>query len=106
MGFLGDIFSPVFMNKVKPKKYLGQHFLKDQNIARKIATSLTGHMDYHTVVEVGPGTGVLTRFLIEQDFDSWFIEIDKESVEYLRKTYPQISSRIIDFLLYLFTRFL
>ncbi|MFC2126075.1 16S rRNA (adenine(1518)-N(6)/adenine(1519)-N(6))-dimethyltransferase RsmA [Bacteroidota bacterium] len=88
------------MYNIKPKKYLGQHFLKDHNIARKIAASLTGHTGYHTVIEIGPGTGVLTRYLIEQDFDFWFIEIDNESVSYLQKTYPQISSHIIkdDFL--------
>ena len=83
------------MYNVKPKKYLGQHFLKDQNIARKIASSLSGHLGYETVVEVGPGTGMLTRFLLDMDFDCWFIEIDNESVNYLQKTYPHISSQII-----------
>lgn len=88
------------MQKVRPKKFLGQHFLKDHNIARKIVDSLTLHTGYSRVIEIGPGTGVLTKFLIDRDLDCWFVEIDRDSVSYLQDTYPQISSRIIqdDFL--------
>lgn len=72
--------------EVRPKKYLGQHFLKDLNIAQKIANSLTGYGDYKQIAELGPGTGVLTQFLLNHDYAPiHLIEIDKESVDYLRK---------------------
>jgi len=68
---------------VKPKKHLGQHFLKDLNIARKIADSIAGDTDY--ILEVGPGTGVLSRFLKERFGDKLFVaEVDQESVDYLQ----------------------
>ncbi len=69
---------------VKPKKYLGQHFLRDQNIAEKIAGSLTGFGGYHSILEIGPGTGVLTRFLVNRPEKLTVVEVDSESVEYLR----------------------
>ncbi|WP_339786389.1 16S rRNA (adenine(1518)-N(6)/adenine(1519)-N(6))-dimethyltransferase RsmA [uncultured Imperialibacter sp.] len=85
------------MDRVRPKKHLGQHFLKDQNIARKIAESLTLHGDYKTVLEVGPGTGVLTQFLIDKkEFQLYVSEIDKESVAYLQKHFASLEGRIID----------
>ncbi|MBM3420529.1 MAG: ribosomal RNA small subunit methyltransferase A [Bacteroidetes bacterium] len=72
------------MQLVRPKKRLGQHFLKDRNIAAKIALSLTGN-GYSSVIEVGPGTGVLTEFLLARRFDRFVAaEIDHESVEYLK----------------------
>lgn len=85
--------------KVKPKKHLGQHFLKDLNIAKKIADSLTGK-GYKKVLEIGPGTGVLTRFLLEKDFEISVVEIDLESITYLEKHFPKLNDRIIstDFL--------
>ena len=83
------------MSEVRPKKYLGQHFLKDQNIAEKIASSLTGHMGYVNVLEIGPGTGILTKYLINENYHCRFIEIDKESVLFLKNKYPQIASDII-----------
>jgi len=55
------------MGKVQPKKNLGQHFLKDKNIAAKIAASLTGE-GYRSVLEIGPGMGILTSFLVEEIF--------------------------------------
>lgn len=77
---------------VRPKKFLGQHFLKDQNIAEKIALSLTGHTGYHQVLEVGPGTGVLTQFLLNQAaYSTTVIEVDDESVAYLQKHYPDLA---------------
>ncbi len=85
---------------VKPKKHLGQHFLKDLNIARKIAGTLK-NSGYNKILEIGPGTGVLTRFLLEKkDKDIWVNELDKESVEYLQKNFPQLKDKIItgDFL--------
>jgi len=87
------------MNFVKPKKYLGQHFLKDQNIARKIVNSLTS--ENSTILEIGPGTGVLTKFLFEKNERNVFlIEIDIESYEFLIAQHPEYKSNIIhaDFL--------
>lgn len=84
---------------VKAKKHLGQHFLKDQNIAKRIADALTGE-GYDGVLEIGPGTGVLTKFLIPRFEDLTVIELDRESVAYLNENYPSLKNRIIggDFL--------
>ena len=81
---------------VRPKKYLGQHFLRDKNIAAKIVDSLqsTGL----PVLEIGPGTGVLTELLIKKDFDFSVIEIDKESIEYLHQHFPALKIIEGDFL--------
>lgn len=79
---------------VKAKKSLGQHFLKDLKIARKIVDSLNVE-ETHDVMEVGPGTGVLTQFLIEDvRINLNVAEIDKESVEYLKENYPQLGERL------------
>jgi 16S rRNA (adenine1518-N6/adenine1519-N6)-dimethyltransferase len=88
---------------VRAKKHLGQHFLRDENIARKIAESLKHTDRYKTVLEVGPGMGVLTKYLLaNENFETWVVEIDRESVAYLEENYPQLKSRIIskDFLRY------
>jgi 16S rRNA (adenine1518-N6/adenine1519-N6)-dimethyltransferase len=82
------------MGKVQPKRNLGQHFLKDMEIARKITASLTGE-GYNTVLEVGPGMGVLTGFLMERGFSDFrVIEIDNESVHYLQEHFPELKSII------------
>ena len=82
------------MNKVRAKKGLGQHFLKDKNIASRIAESLTGE-GYDSVLEIGPGMGILTGFLLERKFkDFRVIEIDNESVHYLEANYPQLKNTI------------
>ena len=82
------------MNKVRAKKSLGQHFLKDRNIAEKIASSLTG-VGYASVIEIGPGMGVLTGFLINRNFaDFRVIEIDNESVHYLEANFPDLKNII------------
>lgn len=87
---------------VRPKKFLGQHFLKDQNIALRIVEGLEIPAGKVTpVLEIGPGMGVLTRFLLEKkNMDLHVIEIDRESVEYLKKEFPSLKGRIIsgDFL--------
>jgi 16S rRNA (adenine1518-N6/adenine1519-N6)-dimethyltransferase len=81
------------MSFVRPKKNLGQHFLKDRNIARKIVDSLSSATP--DVLEVGPGTGVLTDFLLQRtELNLHVIEIDRESVEYLNSNYPALSGRI------------
>ncbi len=81
------------MNKIRAKKRLGQHFLRDHNIARKIVDSL-GKNDLD-VLEIGPGTGVLTQFLLQNsDLNLHLIEVDIESVEYLREKYPGLKDKI------------
>lgn len=72
---------------VKAKKYLGQHFLNDENIAKKIADSISNG-DYQNIVEIGPGMGVLTKYLLQTKTKVTVFEIDKESVEYLEKVFP------------------
>lgn len=76
------------MQKVRPKKSLGQHFLNDNNIARKIAESLTGN-NITDIVEVGPGMGVLTQFFVDRKECFHAVEIDEESVLYLKNKYPE-----------------
>ena len=86
---------------MRAKKHLGQHFLKDLNIAQRIVDGLSGHGGYDRVLEIGPGMGVLTQFLLpKNNFDTYVIEIDTESVAYLEKHYPNLAPRIIagDFL--------
>jgi len=87
------------MKKVYPKKNLGQHFLKDRAIAKKISESLTGE-GYSSVLEIGPGMGILTDFLVRREFaDFRVIEIDNESVHYLRTNFPELEKIITgDFL--------
>ena len=84
---------------VKAKKYLGQHFLKDEQIAQNIANSLT-EKGYENVLEIGPGMGVLTKYLLKKKFTTHVIEIDTESVAYLKVHYLNLADRIIskDFL--------
>ena len=67
------------MKQVRAKKYLGQHFLNDLNVAQKITDSLS-YQDYKTILEIGPGMGVLTQYLLKKDSEIYVIEIDKESV--------------------------
>ena len=83
------------MSKVKAKKHLGQHFLKDLGIARDIAHCLSLN-NYSKVLEVGPGMGVLTQFLIPLDTETFVIEIDKESISYLKKYYPELDNHLIE----------
>ena len=74
---------------VKAKKHLGQHFLTDENIAKKIANSLH-FSEYDKVLEVGPGMGVLTKYLLEKETKTFVAEIDTESIAYLKEHYPQL----------------
>ena len=80
------------MNNVKPKKYLGQHFLTDHNIAKKISDTLD-FKKYDDVIEVGPGKGILTKEIIKKKIP-FVIEIDKESVKYLKINFPELKNRI------------
>lgn len=82
-------------NQVKAKKHLGQHFLKDENIAKKIADTLS-FTGYDNVLEIGPGMGVLTKYLLNKDITTHVIEIDSESVVYLKKHYPNLADHIYE----------
>jgi 16S rRNA (adenine1518-N6/adenine1519-N6)-dimethyltransferase len=87
-------------DKVRAKKHLGQHFLNDENIAKKIVDSLSAE-GYSKVLEIGPGMGVLTKFLVkEPKLDVSVIDIDRESIAYLENHFPELKGKIIsaDFL--------
>ncbi|MCC8170286.1 MAG: 16S rRNA (adenine(1518)-N(6)/adenine(1519)-N(6))-dimethyltransferase RsmA [Parabacteroides sp.] len=83
------------MRSVKPKKALGQHFLKDLDVARRIAGTLSDCLSV-PVLEIGPGMGVLTRFLLEEGHDLYVVEVDRESVDYLTQYFPELQGRIIE----------
>jgi len=86
---------------VKPKKHLGQHFIKDETICQRIADEIKPEGRFKKVLEVGPGMGALTKYLLMRtDFETSVIEIDRESVEYLNGYFPQLKERIFssDFL--------
>jgi len=81
--------------QVIPRKSLGQHFLKDRNIARKIVGSLTLN-GYGHILEIGPGTGVLSEFLMAiPGMDVKYVEVDPAAVAFLRETYPGAKDRIV-----------
>lgn len=86
---------------VKAKKHLGQHFLKDESVAKNIADTLN-LVGYENVLEIGPGMGVLTKYLLEKPVTTYVVEIDTESVDYLNENYPKLKDKIIakDFLKY------
>jgi len=80
---------------VRPKKHLGQHFLTDLNIAHKVVESL--HYPVENVIEVGPGTGILTEFLIKKPIAKFYlVEIDRESAEFLRQKFPEIAPHLLE----------
>jgi 16S rRNA (adenine1518-N6/adenine1519-N6)-dimethyltransferase len=83
--------------KVRPKKHLGQHFLRDLDASKRIADLLSGHGNYETVLEIGPGMGVLTQFILpKSEYTTYVIEIDRESVAYLKVNFPTLEGRIIE----------
>ena len=85
------------MSLVKAKKHLGQHFLTDKNIAEKIVNSLHSTDKYNQVLEVGPGMGVLSDFLLRKtELEIFMIDIDTESFQYLDKKYPNLGERLIN----------
>jgi 16S rRNA (adenine1518-N6/adenine1519-N6)-dimethyltransferase len=84
------------MEKVKPKKHLGQHFLIDLSIAERIAAQVTGHGGVKQLLEIGPGMGVLTDYLLKGDLDVNLIEIDRESIAYLYQKYPSLQEKVIE----------
>jgi 16S rRNA (adenine1518-N6/adenine1519-N6)-dimethyltransferase len=85
------------MSLVRAKKHLGQHFLTDKNIASKIVDSLRPEGRYTQVLEVGPGMGVLSDFLLQKTaYQTYLIDIDTESYTFLQKKYPQLKQRLIN----------
>ena len=85
----------LFRSTVKPKKALGQHFLTDLQIAERIADTLS-EFKHLPVLEIGPGMGVLTQFLLDKGYDLTVVELDRESVAYLGEHFPQLQGRILD----------
>ncbi|MDR3252660.1 MAG: 16S rRNA (adenine(1518)-N(6)/adenine(1519)-N(6))-dimethyltransferase RsmA [Tannerella sp.] len=83
------------MTIIRPKKSLGQHFLKDLGIAKRIAQTLSAYRGL-PVLEVGPGTGVLTRFLLDEGHDLSVVEIDRASIAYLERHLPELAGRIYE----------
>lgn len=83
------------MTLVRPKKFLGQHFLKDLDIARRIADTLDDCANV-PIIEVGPGMGVLTQYLIEKNRELTVVELDRDSVPYLNEHYPSLKGHIIE----------
>jgi len=89
------------MSSVRAKKHLGQHFLNDKNAAQRIVDALTPSLGFKQVLEVGPGMGVLSDFLLQNEqYETFLIDVDDESIEFLADKYPQLGDRLIhgDFL--------
>lgn len=83
------------MNNIKPKKFLGQHFLTDPHIAKAIADTVDA-CPHIPILEVGPGTGVLTQYLLQKGRSFKAIELDRESVPYLHTHFPQLQEGLIE----------
>lgn len=80
---------------VRAKKHLGQHFLKDASVSQRISDALPDSDDFELALEIGPGMGALTQFLLKrEDFDTEVVEIDRESVEYLEEHFPNLNGKI------------
>ena len=84
--------------KVVPKKHLGQHFLKDVQICKRIADAVLIYESNQNVLEIGPGTGALTQFLVEKKFTLVAYEVDRESIQYLTLHYPNLKLKQRDVL--------
>lgn len=86
-----------FQHPVRAKKHLGQHFLNDMDAAQSIVDALSGHDGYRDVLEIGPGTGVLSDLIFKrEEFRTVLLDIDKESIEHLHKKYPFKNDQIIE----------
>ncbi|WP_099365515.1 16S rRNA (adenine(1518)-N(6)/adenine(1519)-N(6))-dimethyltransferase RsmA [Sphingobacterium sp. 1.A.4] len=89
------------MGSVRAKKHLGQHFLNDKNAAQRIVDALIPSLGFNQVLEVGPGMGVLSDFLLQNtNYETFLIDVDDESIEFLADKYPELGNRLIhgDFL--------
>ena len=83
------------MKAVRAKKFLGQHFLINEEIARRI-TDLISNKHNKNILEIGPGMGVLTKYLQEKDIHLRLVEIDRESVLYLTNKFPELKDNIFE----------
>lgn len=82
---------------VKAKKHLGQHFLIDKTVSKRIADQFQAHRGCNKVLEIGPGMGALTTYLLEKETNElWVMDIDKESIVYLNSNFPQLENKIIE----------
>ncbi|MFT6921191.1 MAG: 16S rRNA (adenine1518-N6/adenine1519-N6)-dimethyltransferase [Crocinitomicaceae bacterium] len=81
---------------VRAKKHLGQHFLTDKSICERIAHQYTKSNDCTKVLEIGPGMGALTEYLLEMDLDLWAMEIDYDSVPYIQEHFPKMKGKVIE----------
>ncbi len=81
---------------VKAKKHLGQHFLTDKNICQKIANQYQKSRGCKKVLEIGPGMGALTEFLLKNDLDVWAMDVDTESIDYLKKNFPTLEGKLLE----------
>ena len=90
---------------VKPKKHLGQHFLLDDSVSKRIASSISCFSENIKVLEIGPGTGALSKYLLAENKNVIAYEIDRESVDYLAANFPDLEVRKEDFLKLDFTEF-
>lgn len=100
-GVLDISFLTLHMSTVRAKKHLGQHFLNDKNAAKRIVDALDPSLGFTKVLEVGPGMGVLSDFLLQQTaYETYLIDIDDESIEFLADKYTELGDRLIhgDFL--------
>lgn len=97
------------MNRVRAKKHLGQHFLNDKNTAKRIVDGLRPELGFRQVLEVGPGMGVLSDYLLgnPETYETFLVDIDEESIDFLSGRYPALGERLIhaDFLRLDFDRF-
>lgn len=96
------------MSTVRAKKHLGQHFLNDKNAAQRIVEALTPSLGFSQVLEVGPGMGVLSDFLLQkEEYETFLIDIDDESIEFLADKYSELGDRLIhgDFLALDFSKY-
>ena len=83
------------MDSIKPKKFLGQHFLTDLSVAQRIANTVDAYPDI-PILEVGPGMGVLTQYILPKGREFKVVEIDFDSVPYLHEHFPQLGDNIIE----------
>lgn len=82
---------------VKAKKHLGQHFLIDKSVSKRIAQQFGAHQGCRKVLEIGPGMGALTTFLLEEPLNKlWVMEVDVESIKFLEENFPQLESKILN----------
>jgi 16S rRNA (adenine1518-N6/adenine1519-N6)-dimethyltransferase len=81
------------LRHVTPKKHLGQHFLKDERIAKQIVDSLSPAAKDTLLIEIGPGTGVLTKYILPEYENFRALDVDKESVEFLKESYPEFKAK-------------